>query len=178
MSLGTLDRTTPSFMRQGPSALSQIVLYIALALLLMVADVRWRITDPLRQVVSTVLYPVQWLMVQPLEFFSRGADYFHALQTAQDQADTARKEVLQLSLRANQAQELLQENERLRKLLDLRERLQAPARAAQNPVRHGRPLHAARGRGPGPGTRGGTGLAGAGRRWRAGPGHAGAPVSE
>jgi len=66
-------------------------------------------------VVSTVLYPVQWLMVQPLEFFSRGADYFHALQTAQDQADTARKEVLQLSLRANQAQELLQENERLRK---------------------------------------------------------------
>ena len=131
MSLGTLDRTTPSFMRQGPSALSQIVLYIALALLLMLADVRWRITDPLRQVVSTVLYPVQWLMVQPLEFFSRGADYFHALQTAQDQADTARKEVLQLSLRANQAQELLQENERLRKLLDLRERLQAPARAAQ-----------------------------------------------
>lgn len=113
MSLGTLDRTTPSFMRQGPSALSQIVLYIALALLLMLADVRWRITDPLRQVVSTVLYPVQWLMVQPLEFFSRGADYFHALQTAQDQADTARKEVLQLSLRANQAQELLQENERL-----------------------------------------------------------------
>ena len=97
----------------------------------MLADVRWRITDPLRQVVSTVLYPVQWLMVQPLEFFSRGADYFHALQTAQDQADTARKEVLQLSLRANQAQELLQENERLRKLLDLRERLQAPARAAQ-----------------------------------------------
>ena len=131
MSLGTLDRTTPSFMRQGPSALSQLVLYIALALLLMLADVRWRITDPLRQVVSTVLYPVQWLMVQPLEFFSRGADYFHALQTAQDQADTARKEVLQLSLRANQAQELLQENERLRKLLDLRERLQAPARAAQ-----------------------------------------------
>ncbi len=76
MSLETLDRTTPSFMRQGPSALSQIVLYIALALLLMLADVRWRITDPLRQVVSTVLYPVQWLMVQPLEVFSRGADYF------------------------------------------------------------------------------------------------------
>ena len=38
MSLGTLDRTTPSFMRQGPSALSQIVLYIALALLLMVIE--------------------------------------------------------------------------------------------------------------------------------------------
>ena len=40
MSLGTLDRTTPSFMRQGPSALSQIVLYIALALLLMLANMR------------------------------------------------------------------------------------------------------------------------------------------
>ena len=38
------------------------------------ADVRWRITDPLRQVVSTVLYPVQWLMVQPLENIVADAD--------------------------------------------------------------------------------------------------------
>ena len=131
MSLGTLDRRAPSFLRQGPSALSQIVFYSALALLLMVADVRWRVTDPLRQVVAAALYPAQWLLMQPLEFSGRWTDYLQVLQSTQEQTDSAHKEVLQLSLRANQAQELLQENDRLRKLLDLRARLQSPGRAAE-----------------------------------------------
>ena len=48
MPLGTLERSAPSLFRQGPSALSQLVLYSALALFLMVADTRLRITDPLR----------------------------------------------------------------------------------------------------------------------------------
>jgi rod shape-determining protein MreC len=40
MPLGTLDRTPP-FFKQGPSALSKLVVFSALALFLMVADVRF-----------------------------------------------------------------------------------------------------------------------------------------
>ncbi|MDD2610488.1 MAG: rod shape-determining protein MreC [Giesbergeria sp.] len=131
MPLGTLDRRTPSFMRQGPSALSQIILYSALALFLMVADARWRMTDPLRQSVAAVLYPIQWLLLQPKQWASQGEGYFDTLEQAQTAADAARQELVRLSVRANQAQELLQENERLRKLLDLQARLEPQAHAAQ-----------------------------------------------
>jgi rod shape-determining protein MreC len=131
MPLGTLERTAPPFFKQGPSALSRLALYSALALFLMVADARFQITDPLRKAVGAVLYPVQWLMLQPVEFAGRGAGYFQSLQSAQQEADTARQRMVQMTQRANQAEELLQENAQLRKLLALRERLATPAQAAQ-----------------------------------------------
>lgn len=131
MPLGTLDRRAPSLMRQGPSALSQLILYSALALFLMVADARWRITGPLRQSVAVVLYPIQWLLLQPKQWAGRSEGYFDNLEQAQAAANAARQELVRLSVRANQAQELLQENERLRKLLDLQVRLDPPAHAAQ-----------------------------------------------
>ena len=131
MPLGTLERSAPPFFKQGPSALSRLALYSALALFLMVADARFQITDPLRKAVGAVLYPVQWLMLQPVELAGHGAGYFQALQTAQQEADGARQRMTQMSQRANQAEQLLQENAQLRKLLELRERLATPAQAAQ-----------------------------------------------
>lgn len=131
MPLGTLDRSAPSFFRQGPSALSRLALYSALALFLMVADARFRITEPVRTAISAVLYPLQWAMLQPVEFAGRGAGYFQSLQAAQEGADAAQRKMVVMSQRANQAELLLQENERLRKLLALRDRLDTPSQAAQ-----------------------------------------------
>ncbi|WP_027994636.1 rod shape-determining protein MreC [Simplicispira psychrophila] len=128
---GTLDRRTPSFLRQGPSAVSKIVLYSAMALFLMLADARFKVTDPLRQVVALVLYPVQWLMLKPVEFTSFGAGYLQALEKAQEEVAGARQALVLMSQRASQAEQLMQENDRLRKLLDLRERLVTSAQAAQ-----------------------------------------------
>jgi rod shape-determining protein MreC len=118
-------------MRQGPTPRAQLILYSALALFLMVADARFRMTEPVRNVVATVLYPVQWLMLQPVEFFGRSSEYVESLEAAQEQARQARHELLQASLRANQLEQLQLENERLRQLLDLRTRTKVSARAAQ-----------------------------------------------
>lgn len=131
MPLGTLERSAPPFFKQGPSALSRLAVFSALALFLMVADARFHITDPLRKVVATVLYPVQWLMLKPVEFASQGSSYFQALQTAQQDLDAARKKMTEMGQRANQADQLALENGRLRKLMDLRDRLQTPAQAAE-----------------------------------------------
>ncbi|MDP2743120.1 MAG: rod shape-determining protein MreC, partial [Hydrogenophaga sp.] len=57
MPLGTLDRTPPPFFKQGPSALSKLLVFSALALFLMVADVRFQVTGPVRSAMATVLYP-------------------------------------------------------------------------------------------------------------------------
>ena len=131
MPLGTLERSAPPFFKQGPSALSRLAVFSALALFLMVADARFHITDPLRKVVATVLYPVQWLMLKPVEFASQGSGYFQSLQTAQQDLDTARKKMTEMGQRANQADQLALENGRLRKLMELRDRLQTPAQAAE-----------------------------------------------
>ncbi len=131
MPLGTLDRRAPSFFRQGPSAFSQLVLYSALALFLMVADARFQVADPLRRVVATVLYPAQWVMLQPVAMAEHAARYFQSLEGAQTEADSARRQLALLAGRAHQADQLVQENGRLRMLLDLRERVQVPAQAAQ-----------------------------------------------
>ena len=57
MPLGTLDRSPPPFFKQGPSALSKLIFFGALALFLMVADVRLQITQPLRGLVATAARP-------------------------------------------------------------------------------------------------------------------------
>ena len=131
MPLGTLDRHPPPFFRQGPSALSKLVVCSALAFFLMVADARFKVMQPLRVVLATVLYPAQWLAMRPVLAYQSASHYFSSLTAAQTaQQEVLRKHSLQ-SQRANQVEQLSLENERLRKLLGLRERLQSPATAAQ-----------------------------------------------
>jgi rod shape-determining protein MreC len=131
MPLGTLDRDPPPFFRQGPSALSKLAVFSALALFFMVADARFNVMQPLRVFLATVLYPVQWLAMRPVLLAESGGQYFTALSTAQSQEQQARKKLSLQSQRANQVEQLALENTRLRNLLALRERLQSPAVAAQ-----------------------------------------------
>ena len=131
MPFGTLERSAPPFFKQGPSALSRLAVYSALALFLMVADARFQITGPFRQLVATVLYPVQWLMLKPVEFASHGSGYFQSLQTAQEDLDAARKKMTLMGQQTKQTELLALENERLRQLLALRDRLGTPAQAAE-----------------------------------------------
>ena len=131
MPLGTLDRAPPPFFRQGPSALSKLAVFSALALFLMVADSRFKVTQPLRVGLAAVLYPVQWVAMQPIALVQGGGQYFSSLHSAQTAKDDAFKKMGLLSQRANQVEQLALENERLRKLLGLRERLQSGGMAAQ-----------------------------------------------
>ncbi|HZY16869.1 MAG TPA: rod shape-determining protein MreC [Ramlibacter sp.] len=131
MPLGTLDRSPPPFFKQGPSALSKLMVFSALALFLMVADTRFKITQPLRATVGTVLYPVQWLALRPVLALRNAGEYFESLRSAQAIEAAARVKLAQQSQRANQVEQLSLENARLRKLLELRDRLSAPGQAAE-----------------------------------------------
>jgi rod shape-determining protein MreC len=131
MPLGTLDRTPPPFFRQGPSALSKLTVFSALALFLMVADTRFKITQPLRLAVATVLRPVQWVAMQPILWAQSGGKYFEDLKLSQQAEASAHQKLAQQSQRANQVEQLMLENARLRKLLALRERLTTPSQVAQ-----------------------------------------------
>lgn len=131
MSLGTIDRTPPPFFRQGPSALSKLLFFGALALLLMLADARFRITQPIRTALATVLYPAQWLALQPVHAVQGAGMYFIRLSQAESDSEEASKTLALQSLRAGRVEQLTLENNRLRKLLGLREQLATPVMTAE-----------------------------------------------
>jgi rod shape-determining protein MreC len=131
MPLGTLDRTPPPFFKQGPSALSKLMFFSALALFLMVADMRFRVTQPIRAALATALYPVQWLALQPVRAVQHGGGYFTALSQAKTSEEEARRKLALQSLRAGQVEQLSLENTRLRKLLELREQKAVNGQAAE-----------------------------------------------
>ena len=131
MPLGTLDRSPPPFFKQGPSALSKLVFFSALASLLMVADARFGITQPLRAAMVTVLHPLQWLATQPVSAAQGASAYFASLSQAQADAEALRLELSRQLVRGGQVEQLVLENQRLRQLLELRGRLNTPATAAE-----------------------------------------------
>jgi rod shape-determining protein MreC len=131
MPLGTLDGNPPPFFRQGPSALSKLIFFSALAVLLMVADLRFQMTQPLRSVIATVLYPVQWLVMRPIIWAQGGSQYFESLTNSQTKEADAQYRLGLQSQRAQQVEQLTLENTRLRNLLEMRARINTPALAAQ-----------------------------------------------
>ena len=131
MAIGTIDRTPPPFFRQGPSALTKLTLCSALALFLMVADTRFKLTLPLRAGLATVLhYPQQALLV-PVDAWTAASDYFMGLTRARASEAAARRELALQAERAMRVEQLLGENARLRALLELRPGLTVRSQAAQ-----------------------------------------------
>ncbi|MEH3085540.1 MAG: rod shape-determining protein MreC [Xylophilus ampelinus] len=131
MPLLSIDHHAPPLFKQGQSALSKLAVFSALALFLMVADARFGIVPPLRAAISVALYPLQRAVREPVEWLGHAREYVGTLQDAQAREAEARRTMAQQSQRANQVEELLLENARLRRLLELRERLQVPQRAAE-----------------------------------------------
>jgi rod shape-determining protein MreC len=131
MTLGTLGRTPSPIFKQGPSALSKLVVFSALALFLMVADTRFKVGVPLRMAMATGLYPVQWLVMQPLNAIGEAGHYFQSLHQAQASETQALERLAAQAGRSLQVEQLTLENQRLRELLTMRARVTTPATGAQ-----------------------------------------------
>ncbi len=131
MAIGTIDRTPPPFFRQGPSALTKLILCSALVLFLMVADNRFTITRQLRSVLATMLYYPQQALLAPVQAAQGIGDYFLGLQGALSNEAAARRALAAQADRALRVEQLLAENARLRGLLDLRPSLGPRSQAAQ-----------------------------------------------
>lgn len=131
MPLGTLDRTPPPFFRQGPSALTKLVFFAALALFLMVADGRLQIIKPLRTALAVVLLPVQRALLGPVDLARTAGDYLAGLDDARQAARRADARLTAQAEKLARVEQLLRENERLRALLDLRAAMQVRTVAAE-----------------------------------------------
>lgn len=131
MPLGTLDRSPPPFFRQGPSALTKLTFFSALALFLMVADTRFQLTRPLRAAIATVLHPIERALLVPVAAWEGGSDYLLGLQGALAKEEAARRDLARQAERSSRVEQLQAENQRLRALLDLRPGLTVRSMAAE-----------------------------------------------
>jgi rod shape-determining protein MreC len=131
MPLGTIDRTPPPFFRQGASALTKLIVCAGLALLLMVADARYAMVDPMRAAVATLLLPFQRALLTPVDAWEAMTDYTQGLESAVAQERASRARLAAQAIEAARAQVLEQENRRLRALLDLQPTLSVKSQAAE-----------------------------------------------
>ena len=131
MPLGTIDRSPPPFFRQGASALTRLIFFAALAVVLMVGDARYGWVQPLRAVVATALFPLQRAAQSPTQAWDSLSDYAQGLSQAVQSQRQAHSQLLAQSQQVSQLAVLKQENERLRALLSLQPVLGVPSRAAQ-----------------------------------------------
>jgi len=131
MTLGTIDRSPPPFFRQGPSALTKLALFSALAIFLMAADSRWHVIQPMRSALATALLPVQQGLQVPVALAGHGLSYVQGIKDAQMAEAAARAKLVMLSERAARTEQLAAENARLRELLALAPALEARSTAAE-----------------------------------------------
>ena len=131
MTQGSIDRSPPAFFRQGPTALTKLMLLSALAVFLMAGDSRWHITQPLRAALATALMPVQQVSQMPVDLVTHGLSYLQGIKQAQTAEAAARAQLARQSERAARTEQLMTENNRLRALLELQPALTVRARVAE-----------------------------------------------
>jgi len=131
MALESLDRSPPPFFRVGFAPLTKLIFFSALSLLLVFGDKQLQFTKPLRAGLSTLILPIQWLVLQPGEALSAMGTYFQNLNQAQINLKAAELKVLQQSVRSQQVEQLQIENQNLRQLMGLQSSMAVTSQTAE-----------------------------------------------
>jgi len=131
MPLGTLDRRPPPLFHQGPSALTRLMVFSAVALFLMAADTRFAVTRPLRSALSILLLPLERALEMPVQALHSSGEYVGGLRQAQADLGKSQALLTAQSAKAARVDTLIAENNRLRTLLDLRPALTVKSQAAE-----------------------------------------------
>lgn len=126
-----MDYQPPPFFKRGPAPVALLSLYAALSIFLLVVDARFHTLELLRQGLSMFTHPLQQAAHAPVQIFSNTGSYFSSVDRLQE--ENARIKRLQLDgastlLRTTQ---LEVENQRLRRLLGVKERQQASGQVTQ-----------------------------------------------
>ncbi len=127
---GHIGHSPPPFFKRGPAPLAQLAFFVSLSMLLLVADLRYRTLEPTRLMIATAMWPVQKVVLLPVEGANDAGSYFaNLVSLQQENAELRKRQLAQANLLLRQAH-LDNENLRLRALLDMQEKLDVPARAA------------------------------------------------
>lgn len=113
----------PPIFRRGPAPLVRLLIFVSLCLAMLVADLRFRYLEVLRQGMSVATYPLQMAAAAPADFVRNASVYFATLIQVQiDNADLRRKQ-LDAAEQLLRFDQLERENAQLRGLLEMSQRI-------------------------------------------------------
>ena len=126
-----MEYAPPPFFKRGPSLLTRFAFFSLLSVTLLVADARFGYLQFLQRAVAVVIYPLQQLATLPGTLVQRVGEFFvtHA-QLERDNEQLKRRSLADAAALQDQ-QALAAENQHLRELLGLRERIPREAIGAQ-----------------------------------------------
>ena len=126
-----MDHQPPPFFKRGPAPLARLSFYATLSLALIFIDSRFQTLELLRQGLSLLTHPIQQVAHAPAEVFQNAANYFSSVTRLQEENTRLKRAQLDGTESLLRTKQLEAENERLRKLLDVKNRQKANGRVAQ-----------------------------------------------
>src|SRR5574341_1526704 len=118
-----MEYSPPPFFKTGPTPLARLLIFSALSLAFLVADVRFSYLDSLRHVAAVVLYPLQRIAAAPAGIARRVGDFFTTHGSLREDNLRLKRENFENAALLLQLKALQAENQQLRELLAARERL-------------------------------------------------------
>jgi rod shape-determining protein MreC len=118
-----MEYSPPPFFKRGPGLITRFAFFSILSIILLVADARFGYLQVLRQAVSVVLYPLQRLTALPGLLFDRSAEFFVTQSSLREQNSQLQQQALLNAAELQRVEALAKENEHLRLLLAMRERV-------------------------------------------------------
>lgn len=126
-----MDHAPPPFFKRGPAPLALLTFYLAISLAIFVVDLRFRSLDLLRQSVALVVDPFQRAAQTPGSLVDYAATYLQGMQALVDENKDLKHAKLRTAPNLQRLDQLEVENDRLRKLLAVKEREKANGQVAQ-----------------------------------------------
>ena len=102
---------------RGPSATLRMILFVILSIVLMTVDHRWKHLDAVRNTLSYLLYPVEYVVDLPIRLYYWGEETLSTQQNLLNENRQLRDMQLQSRVQLQKLDILEKENERLRQLL-------------------------------------------------------------
>ncbi|NMG74569.1 rod shape-determining protein MreC [Aromatoleum diolicum] len=129
--MSLVGHQSPPIFKQGPTPLLRLFVLVSVCLVMLVADLKFRYLEVVRQALSVATWPLQMAAAAPVDFARNAAVYFATLvEVQQDNADLRNRE-LEAAQRLLRFEQIEEENRRLRGLLEMRASVAVKSVAAE-----------------------------------------------
>lgn len=129
--MSLIGHQAPPIFRQGPTPLVRLLLFVSVCLVMLVADLRFRYLEVMRQALSVATWPLQMAAAAPADFVRNATVYFATLVEVQQENASLRQSQVDAAQRLLRFDQVEAENERLRALLDMAAALSVRSVAAE-----------------------------------------------
>lgn len=109
--------------KRGPSVEIRMAFLLVTCLVLMVTDAHWRVLSPARQAIAVAIYPFQRVVLAPRDALDYLDKLLNAAAKARAERDALRRQQIEMAQLSTHAAQLAAENEQLRRLLNVSEKI-------------------------------------------------------